>query len=112
MLSILDPPELNCAEPHINSVGSVADLRTGGHWFDPWLSQYSFQRLIINCDRIHLSLTAVRCFENSYVGKQPPAWKKYSAEYWLKELQDSMDRCTGRPDITEILWKTALNTIQ
>ena len=40
------------------------------------------------------------------------AWKNYCAEYWLKELQESMDRCTGCHDITEILLKTALNTIQ
>ena len=26
--------EWECAEPH-SSVGSVADLRTGGRWFDP-----------------------------------------------------------------------------
>ena len=32
--------------------------------------------------------------------------------YWLKELQEGMDRCTGRRNITEILLKTALNTIQ
>ena len=30
----------------------------------------------------------------------------------LKELQESMDMCTGRHDITEVLLKTALNTIQ
>ena len=31
---------------------------------------------------------------------------------WLKELHESMDRCTGRRDLTEILLKTALNSIQ
>ena len=42
------------------------------------------------------------------------AWKEYCAEYWLKELQESMDRCTGRRNITEVQLKTAsqLNTIQ
>ena len=34
------------AEPH-SSVGSVADFRTGGHWFNPSLSQYSFRGLMI-----------------------------------------------------------------
>ena len=34
------------AEPH-NSVGSVADLRTGCCRFDPQLSQYSFRGLMI-----------------------------------------------------------------
>ena len=30
-----------------SSVGGVADLRTGGRWFDPRLGQYSFQGLMI-----------------------------------------------------------------
>ena len=65
-----------------------------------------------HCDRINSSFTAVRCFDNDFMGKQPVAWKEYCAEYWLKELQGSMDRCTNLRDITEILLKTALNTIQ
>ena len=64
------------------------------------------------CDRIHSSLTAVRCFNNSYVGKQPVAWREYYAEYLLKELQEKTDRCTGHCNITEILLETALNTVQ
>ena len=64
------------------------------------------------CDRIHSSLTAVRCFHNGYVGKKPVAWKEYCAKYWLKELQESIDRCKGHHDITEVLLKTVLNTIQ
>ena len=91
-----------------SSVGSVANLRTGGRWFDPRHGQYSFRELISHCGRIHSSLSDVHCFGNSYVGKQLVVWKEYFAEYWLKELQESMDRC----DITEILLKTALNTIQ
>ena len=31
----------------ISSVGSIADLRTGGCWFDPRLGQYSFRGLMI-----------------------------------------------------------------
>ena len=34
------------AEPH-SSVGSFADLRTGGCWFDPWLGQYCSRGLMI-----------------------------------------------------------------
>ena len=34
------------AEPH-SSVGSVADLRTSGRWFDPRLGQYSYLGLMI-----------------------------------------------------------------
>ena len=37
---------LTFAEPH-SSVGSIADLRTGGGWFDPRLAQYSFCGLIV-----------------------------------------------------------------
>ena len=58
-----------------------------------------------HCNRIHSSLIAAHCFDNGYVGKQPVAWKEYCMEYWLKELQESMDRCTDCCDITEILLK-------
>ena len=58
------------------------------------------------------SKVAVLIFDIGYVEKQPVAWKEYCAKYWLKELQESMDRSTGCHDITEILLKTALNTIQ
>ena len=44
--------------------------------------------------------------------KQPVAWKEYCAEYWLKELQECMGRCTDRRYLTETLLKTASNTIQ
>ena len=40
----------------------------------------------IHLDRIHSYLTAVCCFDNGYMGKQPVAWKEYCAEHWLKEL--------------------------
>ena len=61
-------------------------------------------------DRIHSSLTAVHCFD--YVGKQPVAWEEYCAECWLKELQESIDRCTGRHGMTEILLKKGLTLSQ
>ena len=92
-----------CAEPY-SSVDSIVDLRTGGRWFDPGLTQCLFPGIDdTHCNRIHSSLTAVLCFDHGYVGKQPVTWK---------ELQESMDRCTGRGEITEILLETALNTIQ
>ena len=40
------------------------------------------------------------------------AWKEYCAEHWFKEFQKSMDMCTGRCDVAEILLKIVLNTIQ
>ena len=57
-------------------------------------------------------LTWVKSFRIGFVGKQSVAWKEYCAEYWLKELQESMDRWPDFCDITEVLLKTALNTIQ
>ena len=57
-------------------------------------------------------LQSVRWFDNGYVGKQPVAWKENCVEYWLKELEESMDRCTSCCDITEILLKMVLNTMQ
>ena len=74
----------------------------GGRWFDPRLDQCSFRGWMI------VIVTAVHCFDNGYVGKQPVAWKEYRAEYWLKELQESMDRCTGSLDVIEILLKNGV----
>ena len=59
-----------------------------------------------------LTVDAVHCLDNVYVGKQPVAWKECCAVYWSKELDESMDRCADRRDLTEILLKAALNTIQ
>ena len=57
-------------------------------------------------------VTGSHRFDDCYAGKQPVAWKEYYAEDWLKELEESMDRCTGCSNITEILLKRMLNTIQ
>ena len=93
---------------HHSLVGSVADLRTG-RWFDPPARLLFFPRINdSHCDRIHSSLTAVRCFDNGYAGKQSVAWKEYFAEHWLLELEESMDRYTGHRDITDILLKKGL----
>ena len=94
------------AEP-LSSVGRVADLRTGGGWSDPRFGQYFFRGLMIVIATGFIFLSPLSIV--STMGKQPVAWKEYCAEYCLKKLQDSMNRCTGRRDITEILLKTALN---
>ena len=39
-------------------------------------------------------------------------WKEYCAEYWQMKLQESLDRYTGRSDITEIILKIALKLVQ
>ena len=63
------------SKPH-SSVGSVADLRTEGRWFDPRIGQYFFPKIDdSHCNWFHSSLTAVRCFDKGYVGKQPVAGK-------------------------------------
>ena len=70
----------------------------------PDSTNYFFPRFDgTHCDRIHSSLTAVHCFDNRYVGKQPVAWEGHSVEYLLNELQESTDKCTGHHDIIEII---------
>ena len=92
-----------------SSVGRVHDLRTEGRWFEPPARPIFFPRIDdSHCDRIHSSPTAVHHFDDGYGREKPVAWKEYFEEYRLKEFQESMDRCTGRYDITEI----TLNTIQ
>ena len=72
------------SEPH-SSVGSVADLRTGGHWFDPRLGQYSFRRLMIVIATGFIPLSPLSIVSRMVMlGKQPAAWKEYCAENWLK----------------------------
>ena len=86
-----------------SSIGYMEDLRIGGRWFDLLISQYSFQGLVIAIVTGFILLSMLSIVSS---------WKEYCAEYLLKELQESMDRCTGHLDISEILLKTALNTKQ
>ena len=65
-----------------------------------------------HCNSSHSSPTHVHCFDNGYVKKQSVAWRKHCEQYWLKELLEGMDRCSGCCDITEILLKMTINTIQ
>ena len=48
----------------------------------------------------------------SFIRMHPVAWKEYFVEYWLKEIQESMDKYIGCHAITEIMLKTVLNTTQ
>ena len=42
-------------------------------------------------DRIHSSFTTVHCFNNSYLGRQPVAWKEYSRDYkWWKRTAEKL----------------------
>ena len=89
----------------LSSVGGAQNLRTEGRWFDSRARPIFFSRIDSHGDRIHSFLTTFKCFDNGYVGKQPVAREAYCTEYWLKELQESMDRYTGRRYVTEILLK-------
>ena len=98
--------------PH-NTLSKPLAAYPGSGWVDPRVRPMFFPRIDYgHCDRVHSSLTAAHCFGNGYLGKQAVAWKEYCAEYLFKELMESMNRCTGRRDITEMLLKTAVNTIQ
>ena len=55
-------------------------------------------------------LRSLQCFQKP--SSPVVAWKEYCAEHWFKELQESMDMYPGLCDITEILLKIALNTMQ
>ena len=100
------------AEPH-SSASSLPDLRIGRLLVRSMARSVFFPRINDNhCNRIHSSLTSVCCFDNGYVGKQPVALKEYCmVSHTLKELQESMDRCSGHRDLTEIVLKTVLNNI-
>ena len=80
----------------------------GDRRFDPFAQPIFFPRIDdSHCNRIHSSLNAADCFDNDYVGK-----KEYCAEYWLRELHEGMEKCTGRRDVTERLLKAGINSIQ
>ena len=74
-----------------SSAGNIEDFRTGGRWFElPAVLIFCLRIDDSHCNRIHSSLTAVHCFDDSYLGKQPVARREYCAE--LKEFQESIDR--------------------
>ena len=75
------------------------------------LCQYFFKGLmiVIATGFIPLSLLSIISIMITWENSQL-IWKEYCVEYWLKELQESMDRWTGCCNMTEILLKTALHT--
>ena len=62
--------------------------------------------------RAYYSYNRCPLFRQWLCGKAASGLKEFCAEHRLKELQESMDRCTGCCDINEILLKMALSTIQ
>ena len=83
------------AEPH-SSVGSITDLRTV-RWFHPLLRQYPFRGLMIVIATGFIPLSPLSVV-SSMVMKAASGLEKYCVENWLKELQETMDRCTGHKD--------------
>ena len=85
-----------------STVGSVEDLRKGGFLFKPLAPPIFFQR---HGDRIHSSLSILLMM----VIWESSQWlgKNICAEYWLKELQESMDRCSGHHSLNKINWHWA-----
>ena len=77
---VLVPP----SKAELNSyVSSAQVLRTEGCWGDLRARPKFFPRIDDNhCLGIHSSLSAVNCFDNGYVEKQPVAGIEYCAEYW------------------------------
>ena len=48
-----------------------------------WLSQYTFRgSVVVIATGLQQNLTAVQCFSDGYVVKQPVAWKEYCVEYY------------------------------
>ena len=67
--------------------------------------------IVVRTGFIPLSPLSIHWFNDCYVGKQPLALEEYCAGYWPKELLESMDRCTGCHDVTDILLIFAFNTM-
>ena len=71
------------AEPHC-SVGSVADLRTGGRWFDPRLGQYSIRGLRIVIATGFIPLSPMSVVSTMFM---------WESSQWLGK--NNIVRCTG-----------------
>ena len=87
---------LRVAEPH-SSVGSVADLRTRGRWFDPRLSQYPFRGLLIV-----IATTCILLSPLSVV----PIMVMWESSHWLGK---NIVRSTGKKKSRKA-WIGALDT--
>ena len=98
------------------SVGSVANLRIGGRWLYPQFSKHSFQGLMIVIATGFIPLSPLFVVSTMII-KESSQWLGKNIVWSIvqknsrKAFQKSMDRCIGCCEITEILLKTALNTI-
>ena len=69
----------------------LRDKKTVGRWFSPQTWPIFFPKIYDSqCDRIHLSLTAVIRFDNCHVFKYPVAWKECCQECRFKDLSSKV----------------------
>ena len=61
---------------------------------------------------LFIPLSPCPLFQQWLCGKAASGLERILCRLLVKKLLESMDLCTGPHDITEILLKTALNTIQ
>ena len=95
------------AEPH-SSVSHVQKLITGGRWFDPRLGQNSSRGLMIVIATGFILLSPLSMFRQWLCGIGARGLERILCGALIKKYQESMDRCTGRREITVILLKTVL----
>ena len=69
--------------------------------YERYLQLYRFDKEI----EIQCTDTFPLLFRHGLCEKVASGLEEYCADYWLKQLQESMARCTGRRNITEILLK-------
>ena len=84
---------------------SAINLRTGGRLFDPWLCQYSIGGLMIVIATGFIPLSPLSVFLTIVCGKAGNGLERILCSVLVKRTAESMDRCTGHSDITEILLK-------
>ena len=60
---------------------------------------------------IHFSLTAVHCFGDGYMGKQPVAWKEYCAEYMIDSFTPILQITHTFPFVNKINKKFSIEKV-
>ena len=87
-------------------------LRKEGSWSDPWFGQNSIQGLMLVIAPGFIALSPLSILLITVMWKCSSILERILCRVMVKELQESMDMCTGSHDITEIVLKMALKTLQ
>ena len=81
--------------------------RTGGRWFDNGLATFFLRGIMIVLSTGFIPNTTDHWFDDGYVGKQLLAFNNTALGTGkTEELQETTGRCTGSPNITEIMLKS------